>query len=157
MSNVHIQTVEDLNGDLVDLIYYHHGCAPDDVPGWPAPGSVDYIVHCEECGERIEEVPLTEEGRRELFDDTHVEIPAGPGWVVFAMGQTEARFDGDSTATIESYHEGDTVATIALGYADSDDPYKAIVHTVGLELTADDCRTLIETLERILEMEQRLS
>ena len=39
MSNVHIRQIEDARGDLVDLEYYHHGCAPADVPGWPAPGA----------------------------------------------------------------------------------------------------------------------
>jgi hypothetical protein len=63
MSNVHIRTVEDARGDLVDLVYYHHGCAPADVPGWPAPEAIDYPVYCAECGERVEEVPLTDAGR----------------------------------------------------------------------------------------------
>lgn len=65
MSNVHIRTIEDDHGDLVDLQYFHHGCAPDDVPGWPAPEAVDYPVHCEACGDRIESVPLTAYGERE--------------------------------------------------------------------------------------------
>lgn len=74
MSNVHIQMVEDRSGDLVDLIYYHHSHAPAGVLGWPAPESVDYPVYCGDpsadptderagCGDRIEEVPLTRDGR----------------------------------------------------------------------------------------------
>jgi len=62
MSNVHILQVEDARGDLVDLVYYHHGCAPADVLGWPAPEAIDYPVYCEACGDRVEEVPLTDEG-----------------------------------------------------------------------------------------------
>ena len=65
MSNVHIEMVEDARGDLVDLVYYHHGCAPADVPGWPSPEAIDYPVYCAACGARVEEVPLTEDGERE--------------------------------------------------------------------------------------------
>jgi hypothetical protein len=76
MSNVHIEMVEDRNGDLIDLIYYHHGHAPEDVLGWPAPESVDYPVYCGDgsrepsdprsgCGERVYEVPLTSYGEAE--------------------------------------------------------------------------------------------
>ena len=60
MSNVHIEFVEDQEGDLVDVIYYHHSCAPEYAKGWPAPEGVDYEVYCESCGERIMEVPLNE-------------------------------------------------------------------------------------------------
>lgn len=72
MSNVHIREINDANGDLVDLQYFHHSHAPDDVPGWPAPESVDYPVYCgantsgvidSGCGERIHEVGLTRAGR----------------------------------------------------------------------------------------------
>jgi len=65
MSNVHIRTIEDASGDLIDLEYFHHGCSPDDVPSWPCPESVDYPVYCEACGDRVEAVPLTLAGRHE--------------------------------------------------------------------------------------------
>lgn len=63
MANVHIRTIEDARGDLVDLEYFHHGCAPADVLGWPCPEALDYAVYCKACDERIYEVPLTTEGR----------------------------------------------------------------------------------------------
>jgi len=62
MANVHIRMIEDANGDLVDLEYFHHSCAPDDVPGWPAPEAVDYEVYCAECGLIVDAVPLTDWG-----------------------------------------------------------------------------------------------
>lgn len=72
MSNVHIDLIEDTNGDLVDILYWHHGCLnliSDDSErermesnGWPAPEALDYTVTCEGCNERIYEVPLTAEG-----------------------------------------------------------------------------------------------
>jgi hypothetical protein len=65
MSNVHIEFVEDKDGDLVDMFYYHHSCAPEEVLGWPCPEAVDYPVYCERCKKRIYEVPLTEWGERE--------------------------------------------------------------------------------------------
>lgn len=68
--------IEDASGDLVDLIYYHHGCAPDDVAGWPAPESVDSPVYCGDpampgddpragCWLLVDEVPLTAYGEAE--------------------------------------------------------------------------------------------
>lgn len=65
MSNVHIKHIEDSNGDLVDLEYFHHSCSPPDVLDWPAPEAVDYPVYCAGCEKRIDEVPLTEEGKHE--------------------------------------------------------------------------------------------
>jgi hypothetical protein len=90
MSNVHIRMVEDSRGDLVDLIYYHHEHAPADVPGWPAPESVDYPVYCGDaqrepdspeagCGERILEVPLTRYGELEYAEDPFVRAPFDDG------------------------------------------------------------------------------
>lgn len=64
MSNVHITQIEDANGDLVDLRHFHHACAPImGAPEWPAPEAVDYPIYCAGCGDRIEEVPLTDAGR----------------------------------------------------------------------------------------------
>lgn len=64
MSNVHIRFIEDFDGSLVDIEYYHHSCAPRDVLGWPAPEAVDYPVFCSDpdCNMQIDEVPLTEYG-----------------------------------------------------------------------------------------------
>lgn len=63
MSNVHIKLIEDENtGDVYDALYWHHGCAPEDVLGWPAPEALDYMVFCEGCGYVIEAVPLTKYG-----------------------------------------------------------------------------------------------
>lgn len=64
MSNVHVEFEEDRNGDLVDVLYYHHSCAPENAKGWPAPEALDYPVYCSGCGERVEEMPLTEEGEK---------------------------------------------------------------------------------------------
>jgi hypothetical protein len=69
MSNVHVIHIEDANGDLVDIESYHHGCAPANALGWPAPEAVDYPVYCDECGERIEAIPLTDYGRAEYDED----------------------------------------------------------------------------------------
>jgi hypothetical protein len=66
MSNVHIRQVEDEHGDLVDLEYYHHSCAPAEVLGWPAPGEVDYPVFCAKCERRVYEVPLTSWGQQQF-------------------------------------------------------------------------------------------
>lgn len=63
MSNVHIQHIEDGNGDLVDILYYHHYCAPANVPSWPAPEALDYPVYCAACESAIDAVPLTEYGQ----------------------------------------------------------------------------------------------
>jgi hypothetical protein len=68
MSNVHIRMVEAANGDLIDLVYYHHDCAPTGVLGWPAPEELDYPVYCAGCGRRVYEVPLTREGRAEYTE-----------------------------------------------------------------------------------------
>jgi len=68
--------IEDARGDLIDLIWYHHDHAPDDIAGWPYPEAVDHPVHCGDdaawpdspaagCGERIHEVPLTRYGQHE--------------------------------------------------------------------------------------------
>jgi len=65
MSNVHIEFIEDTNGDVEDILYYHHSCAPEDVKGWPCPEAVDSPVYCARCRRRIHEVPLTEWGERE--------------------------------------------------------------------------------------------
>lgn len=64
MSNVHIIFEEDNHGDLIDIYYFHHGCASSEAKEWPAPESVDYPVYCAECSERIHSVPLTDEGER---------------------------------------------------------------------------------------------
>jgi hypothetical protein len=68
-ANVHVVMHEDSNGDLVDIDHYHHFCAQQaglgEETGWPAPESQDSPVYCKGCGERIHEIPLTEEGRAE--------------------------------------------------------------------------------------------
>lgn len=68
MSNVHIVEVEDSQGDLIDLEYYHHSCAPSYSGEWPAPFSVDSPVWCLGCGKPILEIPLTNEGVRTLIE-----------------------------------------------------------------------------------------
>lgn len=72
MSNVHIEFVEDRNGDVEDILYYHHACAPANVKGWPAPEAVDSPVYCARCKRRIHEVPLTEWGEREYEESRHI-------------------------------------------------------------------------------------
>jgi len=62
VSNVHVIHIEDANGDLVDIEYFHHGCAPEEAKEWPAPEAIDYPVYCKVCGQRVEAVPLTEDG-----------------------------------------------------------------------------------------------
>lgn len=60
MSNVHMEYIEDRDGDVVDVNYYHHSCAPMDVLDWPCPEAVDFPIYCANCHRRIHEVPLTE-------------------------------------------------------------------------------------------------
>lgn len=66
MSNVYIDEVNDANGDLVDIIYYHAFCAPPGIKPYYAPEPLDYPVYCGEsgsgCGGRVP-VPLTEVGK----------------------------------------------------------------------------------------------
>jgi hypothetical protein len=80
MSNVHIRSVEDADGNLVDLIFYHHGCSPASVPEWPCPEPLDYIVTCGDpaalrdlpeagCGLRVTEVGLTAYGLADADPD----------------------------------------------------------------------------------------
>ena len=66
-ANVHIRSIEDASGDLVDLEYFHHSCSPSDVLGWPAPESLDYPVYCEACGDRVA-VGLTDDGLAEMAE-----------------------------------------------------------------------------------------
>jgi hypothetical protein len=72
MANVHIRMIEDANGNLIDVEYFHHSCAPRDVKGWPAPESVDYPVYCADCGMRMHAVPLTDAGHmaNDFFEET---------------------------------------------------------------------------------------
>ena len=69
MSNVHVIHVNDVHGDLIDILYAHHACVWFDSTGswaaWPAPEAVDYPVYCHKCGGRVAEVPLTEAGQAE--------------------------------------------------------------------------------------------
>lgn len=80
MSAVHIRLVDDEQGDLVDLIYFHHECSPADVLGWPAPEPTDAPRYCGDpsswphdseagCGKRIEAVPLTRYGLLDTYDN----------------------------------------------------------------------------------------
>lgn len=58
MSNYYLDLIEDPNGDLVDIAYYHHFCAPAELKakgGWPCPEWPDYSVYCEGCKEVIHE------------------------------------------------------------------------------------------------------
>ena len=71
MSNVHVILDEDTNGDLVDIEYFHHACAPSGAKEWPAPESIDYPVYCGSCGERVEEVPLSDYGIANCQNDNH--------------------------------------------------------------------------------------
>jgi hypothetical protein len=74
MSNVHIEFIEDTNGDVEDILYYHHSCAPEDVKGWPCPEAVDSPVYCARCRRRIHEVPLTEWGEREYEESRNFRL-----------------------------------------------------------------------------------
>jgi len=65
MCNVHVEFIEDRDGDVEDILYYHHSCAPSYAKGWPCPEALDYPVYCDKCGERIYEIPLTDWGKRE--------------------------------------------------------------------------------------------
>ena len=62
MSNVYLDLIEDANGDLVDIAYYHRGCQPAGLKDWPCPEAIDYPVYCANCGERCWSVPLTDDG-----------------------------------------------------------------------------------------------
>lgn len=58
MSNFYLDFIEDHNGDLVDINYYHRECAPYNIimqGGWPCPSWPDYDVYCanSECQELI--------------------------------------------------------------------------------------------------------
>ena len=77
MSNVHIQFIEDKDGDVVDMLYYHHGCAPEGILGWPNPEALDYVAHCATCLRVMDAIPLTEHGLREALSlfDTNWEDP----------------------------------------------------------------------------------
>ena len=76
MANVHVRMIEDAQGDLVDIEYFHHFCAvdlfDDTIKAWPAPEAVDYPVYCshDECGIRIVDVPLTDFGMAEYGTET---------------------------------------------------------------------------------------
>lgn len=65
MSNVHLELVEDNKGDLIDILYYHHECSPEELKDWPNPEALDYPVYCEVCNRRIAEIPLTAHGKLE--------------------------------------------------------------------------------------------
>jgi hypothetical protein len=71
MSNVKIEMVNDANGDLTDVRYWHRFCAPnrDEVQDYPAPESMDYLVYCDQCGEWIDAIPLTDDGAAQLLED----------------------------------------------------------------------------------------
>jgi hypothetical protein len=73
---VHIKFIEDRNGDLIEMWYYHHACCPRTIPSWPCPEAVDYPVYCFECNERILEVPLTQEGQ-EMLDQDELDATRG--------------------------------------------------------------------------------
>lgn len=64
-ANVHVRHIEDANGDLVDIEYFHGYHAPADAGAWPAHEAMDYPVYCSECEERIDAIGLTDEGRAE--------------------------------------------------------------------------------------------
>ena len=69
--NYYLDMIEDSNGDLVDIDYYHNFCAPPEVKekgGWPAPDWPDYDVYCAGCGELIHE-GLSSEGRLAVTED----------------------------------------------------------------------------------------
>lgn len=58
MSNYYLDMIDDADGNLVDIIYYHRYCAPPEVfnkGGWPCPSWPDYDVYCGECSELIHE------------------------------------------------------------------------------------------------------
>lgn len=61
--------VEDQNGDLVDILYYHDWCKTKESKFWPAHEDMDYPVYCEKCGSRIESIGLTEYG--EEYEKEH--------------------------------------------------------------------------------------
>ena len=70
--NYYLDMIEDSNGDLVDIDYYHNFCAPPEVKekgGWPAPEWPDYDVYCAGCGELIHE-GLSSEGRLAVTEDS---------------------------------------------------------------------------------------
>lgn len=56
MSNFYLDFIEDANGDLVDVEYYHRYCASLELKakgGWPSPEWPDYVVSCAGCGDVI--------------------------------------------------------------------------------------------------------
>jgi len=77
VSNVHVILDEDTNGDLVDIEYFHHACAPAGAKEWPAPEPIDYPVYCGECSGRVEEVGLTDDGVAYCHERG---IDIGDGW-----------------------------------------------------------------------------
>ncbi len=56
MSNYYLDMIEDSNGDLVDIDYYHRSCASEELKNkgsWPCPEWPDYNVYCAGCKEII--------------------------------------------------------------------------------------------------------
>lgn len=52
MSNYYLDLIEDAEGTLIEVDYYHRGCAPEAVKargGWPAPSWPDHDVYCAGC------------------------------------------------------------------------------------------------------------
>ncbi len=60
MSNYYLEFVEDSQGDLVDVLYFHRSCASDELKAlgsWPCPEfSPDYSTYCAGCDECINAV-----------------------------------------------------------------------------------------------------
>jgi len=95
MSNVHIRMVEDENGDLVDMIYFHHGCAPADALGWPAPERLGQVVTCGECDEIVKEAVALDPTGRYVESSLH-----GPdGWCGETRPHTHGLSEGIITYT----------------------------------------------------------
>lgn len=55
-----------MDGDVVEVNYYHRACNIPFLLEYPCPESQDAPVYCAGCGLRIAEIPLTTEGKQQL-------------------------------------------------------------------------------------------
>jgi hypothetical protein len=103
-SNYYLDMIEDSNGDLVDIEYYHRFCAPQELKDkgeWPAPEFPDYDVYCAGCGELINE-GIGNEAIRHQADESHaVEEDHEQGAVVRDPRNPRGLYGGDRNILLQ--------------------------------------------------------
>lgn len=101
MSNYYLEYHEDDTGDLVDISYWHRGCASDELRalgGHPCPDWPDYPVYCEGCEEMIHD-PRTYEEYEEMGREQGKAVGS---WVIDGNTTTET-----ARRIVQGYEDGD--------------------------------------------------